>query len=543
MIDQAASPNAVQHGSRPWWLSRALVLLALALLYGPTLVSLWQGPWQDDRHSHGSVLTLIAAWLFVHSLSRRDPDRLALERPEPVLGGLSLLLGLALHVVGRSQSFLALETLSLIPVSAGLVLFMGGRPLLRSLAFCHVFMLFLVPLPDSMVDGLMQPMKLAVSWVVEHVLWMAGYPVARSGVILSLPPYQLLVADACSGVTSLFMLEAVGLLYLNLVHHTSALRNVTLAIMIVPISFTANATRILVLALVTHHFGDIVAGGLFHSLSGLILFVPALVLIIGLDGLLRRLARSADAPVAPDEGEEALPPLSMGNRPWPVIGLQTAVLTLVLALVVTGLGRWMTPDPASAVQAPDLASAIPNRFGDWTVVENVHQIALAANDPGTKSQDQPYDQVVMRTYRNPAGQHVMMALAYAGAQQQDVKIHRPEVCYPAQGFTVTSLQPMALSDGPGVRMTTRGSGREELVLYWVRIDRTRTNSGLHARWIILTEGLKGRLIDGSLFRVSVALQSGQSREEAEQVLTTFVEDFHRAVASTEAGRAALPRFW
>lgn len=536
MIDRAVQPFASQHGSRPWWLPHALVLLALALLYGPTVVSLWQGPWQDDRHSHGSVLTVIAAWLFVHSLSRRDPARVALERPEPVLAGLALALGLVLHVVGRSQSFVALETLSLLPVSMGLVLLMGGRYLLRSLAFCHVFMLFLVPLPDSMVDGLMQPMKLAVSWVVEHVLWLAGYPVARSGVILSLPPYQLLVADACSGVTSLFMLEAVGLLYLNLVHHTSALRNVTLALMIVPISFTANAIRILVLALVTHYYGDLVAGGLFHSLSGLILFVPALVLIIGLDGLLRRLARTPDEP-------ESLPALSMGHSPWPTMPWQAAVAVLLLAVAVTATGRWMVPDPASAVQAPDLASAVPNRFGEWAAVENAHQIALATNDPGAKSQDQPYDQVVMRTYRGPAGQHVMMALAYADAQQQDVKIHRPEVCYPAQGFTVTSLQAMTFPDGPGVRMTTSGRGREELVLYWVRIDRTRTNSGFHARWIILKEGLKGRLIDGSLFRVSVILQPGQSRQEAEQVLITFVQDFHQAVAATPAGRAALPRFW
>lgn len=524
-----------------WALSHVLLLLISLTLYGPTLVSLWQGPWQDERHSHGPILMLITVWLYFHALSRRDASLIARERAEPFLGSLSLLLGLFLHVVGRSQSFVALETMSLVPVSMGIVLFMGGRPLLRSLAFCHVFILFWVPLPDSLVDGLIQPLKLAVSWSVEQILWMAGFAVARSGVILSIPPYRLLVADACSGVTSLFMLEAVGLLYLNLVHHTSPLRNVTLALMIIPISFASNVIRILILALVTHYLGDLVAGGIFHKLSGVILFVPALVLIIGLDGLLRRWSKPVPTPQA--DRADALPALSMGRSPWPVLPRSMGLLVLLLALTSTAMGRWMTPDPALIDKAPDLASVVPGRFGVWAAVAETPQIALAAIDADDKSKSQPYDQIVMRTYRNNAGQQVMMALAYAGAQQQDVKIHRPEVCYPAQGYTVTSLAPMTLPDGPAMRMTSKGAGREELVVYWVRIDRTRTNSGLRARWLILTEGMKGRLIDGSLFRVSVLMQAGQSQAQAEAVLKTFIQDFHQAVAGTQAGRVALPRFW
>lgn len=90
-------------------------------------------------------------------------------------------------------------------------------------------MLFMVPLPGVVVDSLTQPMKIAVSYVAEQLMHAAGYPVARSGVILQVGQYQLLVADACAGLQTLFVLEAMGLLYLNLVRHQSLARNVTVA--------------------------------------------------------------------------------------------------------------------------------------------------------------------------------------------------------------------------------------------------------------------------------------------------------------------------
>jgi exosortase/archaeosortase family protein len=105
-------------------------------------------------------------------------------------------------------------------------------------------------------------------------------------VILTVGPYQLLVADACAGLNSLFTLEALGLLYLNLMNYTSALRNLMLAVLIVPISFAANVTRVVILVLVTYHFGDEAGQGFVHGFAGMVLFMVALVLILFTDSLL-----------------------------------------------------------------------------------------------------------------------------------------------------------------------------------------------------------------------------------------------------------------
>jgi len=98
------------------------------------------------------------------------------------------------------------------------------------------------------------------------------------------------VADACAGMRTLFMLEAMGIFYLNVVRHSSMLRNVMLALLIVPISFLANMLRVLFLALLTYHFGDEVGQGYLHGFAGIVLFVIALVLTISTDGFLRWIA-------------------------------------------------------------------------------------------------------------------------------------------------------------------------------------------------------------------------------------------------------------
>jgi exosortase/archaeosortase family protein len=79
-----------------------------------------------------------------------------------------------------------------------------------------------------------------------------------------------------------------------MVRHGSFLRNVGLALLIVPISFTANIIRVMTLTLITYHFGDAAGQGFLHGFAGMVLFISALLLIIGVDTLLRGAARSRD---------------------------------------------------------------------------------------------------------------------------------------------------------------------------------------------------------------------------------------------------------
>jgi exosortase B len=269
------------------WLAWALLAGALAVVYGPTLADLFHGPWSTDANAHGPIVLVVSTWFLVHKARQLAADPGLSLRPKPIAGWLVLGFGALAYAVGRSQALISLEVGSLVPVIVGSVLLLFGGAVAKRLWFAFFFMLFMVPLPGSLVDTVTAPMKMVVSIGAEWLLHQAGYPVARAGVVLSIGQYQLLVADACAGLNSLFTLEALGLLYMNVMRHSSVVRNVVLALLIVPISFAANVIRVVVLALVTYHMGDAAGQGFLHDFSGIVLFLSALMLIISLDSLLR----------------------------------------------------------------------------------------------------------------------------------------------------------------------------------------------------------------------------------------------------------------
>ncbi|PTT74986.1 exosortase B [Pelomonas sp. HMWF004] len=269
----------------PW----LLLASALALLYVPTFTELAKTLWSTDQNSHGPIVLAMAAWFFWFQGHRIAQDA-TIQRSSWPLGWLVIALGLAMYVLGQSQGIHLLSMGSLLPVMLGVVLVYFGTQVAGKLWFAFFFLFFAVPLPGAVVDTLTHPMKIGVSWASEHLLWQFGIPVSRAGVVLNVGQYQLLVADACAGLNSLFTLEALGLMYMNIRRHESALRNTLLAVLIVPISFTANVIRVIVLCLITYYLGDAAGQGFLHTFSGMVLFISALLLVIATDGLLRRLS-------------------------------------------------------------------------------------------------------------------------------------------------------------------------------------------------------------------------------------------------------------
>lgn len=283
LAGSATSANFV-----PWLIAGA----GLLAMYVPTFWDLMHGIWSTDQQGHGPIVLGIGLWL----LWRKWPDVRALpSQPARGAGWAVFVIGLLFYLVGRSQEILLFEVGALIWLIVAITLLLSGARAISHLWFGLFFLLFMIPLPGAVVDALTQPMKLAVSYVSEFVLHGVGYPISRTGVVLQVGQYQLLVADACAGLHTLFTLEALGLLYLNLVRHESVARNVTLAVLIVPISFTANVIRVMVLTLITYHFGDEAGQGFLHGFAGMVLFMAALLLIIGTDTLLRWVVAHRDA--------------------------------------------------------------------------------------------------------------------------------------------------------------------------------------------------------------------------------------------------------
>ena len=265
------------------WVVFGLLVAGIALLYVPAYLDLARTIWATDEQGHGPIILVVSLWLL---WIKRHELAAVPARPLPWLGWPIVVFALLLYALGNSQDIIMFEISAQIVLLIGLLLLFRGMRVLRLAWFPLFFMIFMIPLPEALVAAVTAPLKSAVSAVASDLLYQLGYPVGRSGVVMTVGPYQLLVADACAGLNSMFTLEALGMLYMNLMKYTSVTRNVALAVLLVPTAFMANIVRVMILVLVTYHFGDEAGQGFVHGFAGMVLFMVALGFMLVLDKLL-----------------------------------------------------------------------------------------------------------------------------------------------------------------------------------------------------------------------------------------------------------------
>jgi len=278
----------------PW----VIALAGFAAMYVPVYWWAAHGIWQSEDHGHGPIVLAVLLWLF---WSKREAIAAAPSRPS-MLGWLVFVAGLVMYLLGRAFEISIFEFASQIPVVAGLLLLLKGTPTLRALWFPVLYFIFMVPLPGILVDAITGPLKQWIATVVTNLLYDVGYPIARTGVMITIGQYQLQVADACSGLHSMFSLTALGTLFMYIMNRKSMLHNAVMLASILPIAFASNVVRVIVLVLITYHFGDEAGQGFLHGAAGMVLMLVALIIFFMLDALLAlllRSRRSGEPPAAP----------------------------------------------------------------------------------------------------------------------------------------------------------------------------------------------------------------------------------------------------
>jgi exosortase B len=266
----------------PSRLTWAVLAAAVAVLVIPSYVDIYRVFWRVERGAQGPVILAVITWLIWRE--RGAMRRFAAH--SPLLPGLALLAaGIVFYVLGRSQSIYSLEVVAQIPVLLGIASLLWGAQGVRRLWFPLALLAFAVPIPGSLLDPLLLPLKDWVSVTVDNLLHFLGYPIARTGVLLTIGSYRLLIADACSGLNSMVALSGVGLLYVYLAAHLGRARNVALLAGILPIAFAANIVRVLLLVLITYYNGE-AAGRTFHDYAGVLEVLLAFGAFFALDRLL-----------------------------------------------------------------------------------------------------------------------------------------------------------------------------------------------------------------------------------------------------------------
>ena len=181
-------------------------------------------------------------------------------------------------------------------------------------------------------------------------------------------------------------------------------------------------------------------------------------------------------------------------------------LLLLLMLVAAGLSYSLSPRTkiADSNAQINLSQLIPEQFGDWRM--DTFAAVQVVNPQQEAFLSTIYSQTLSRTYIHTTGRRIMLSLAYGGDQSHDTQIHKPEVCYPAQGFrikrTSKALVPIKQGEIPVMRVVAELGNRHEPVTYWIRVGDTLVRGSIEQNLARIRLGLDGYIPDGILFRVS-----------------------------------------
>lgn len=150
-----------------------------------------------------------------------------------------------------------------------------------------------------------------------------------------------------------------------------------------------------------------------------------------------------------------------------------------------------------------LDDLVPKAIGPWRF-DSASGLVLP---PADQLRDAIYSQLLTRTYVHGNMGSVMLLIAYSGAQDGTVQIHRPEVCYPASGYRLTRVAQHELSLAPGIAVPARAitaetEVRREQLIYWTRLGRHFPTRWIEQRTAVAAENFAGTIPDGVLVRVS-----------------------------------------
>jgi exosortase len=257
-------------------------LLALAI---PTLIFVADSTWSTEQGTHGPIILATGLWLLWH----KRASVMHLVDPPPAWRGIALFAVLVpVYAISRITQIVEIEGYAMYALALAAVYWIAGGRFIRALAFPLFYLAFVFPPPDTVIYAATLPVKIAIAKGAIGLLQFLGYPIGGSGVSIQIGQYQLLVAAACSGLNSIVTLSALALFSIYLMHQGRRRHQLLLILFVLPVAIAANFLRVLILILLTYHFGEAVAQSFLHDLAGITMFGLSIGMLYLVDRLLGR---------------------------------------------------------------------------------------------------------------------------------------------------------------------------------------------------------------------------------------------------------------
>ena len=535
-----------------------MLLGVLALPMLGWLRYMLDSPTQDM--GHGWVVPLFSLFLVW-----RQRRALATDAGPPSLAGALLCLPLlALLWLGERGDQPRLSQIAVYGLLWTIPYACFGRCLARRLLFPVAFLVFTVPL--GFLDFFTVRLRLATAWISALLLNGSGIPVMRVGTglhCLSGGGFALDVADPCSGLRSIYALAALTAAYAYLTLRARWRRWMLFA-SAVPLAMLGNMTRIFTIALVAKFFGMRIGTGFYHDYSGYLVFVVGTLLMIQTGAWIARLGRPQDANVPPAAASSpaAAPYAAPSWRAW--AGL--AIVPLAMVVMLAALRRLPPPElEAQTFLAAHLPELPGYRLAMPWHCQNEQCRKVADNldaDPATGRPPAcpdcggvmdlisygeraylPADTLFLKgNYYDVFGDRLHVSVVVNGASRRS--IHRPELCLPAQGFSIERIRSRELPDGNGGRLNVKVvdlrrslAGQQQRIgqVYFFVSARRQTAS----HYVRILVSIRDRALYNRVTRwamVAIVVDSAFNTPERRDALESFIRELSAALRNT-ASRA------
>ncbi len=495
----------------PQWQAAGLLLL-IAGLYASILWHLllqWVGPHSDPNFQHGIFVPLFALFVLW-----QDRKKLASIPPSPSWAGFPLVyLSLLMLLLGVLGAELFFSRVSLLILLAGLIILFKGWRFFRAVLFPWAFLILMIPIPTLLINQVTFPLQLLASQLATGLLELVGVPVLRQGNVITLAAMPLNVAEACSGIRSLLTLVTLAIIYGYLMETRMWVR-VVLVCAAVPIAVIANSFRIFGTGLLVQNGHPDLAEGFFHSFSGWLIFVVALLLLFAVHRVIALIGKSSAvaprglAPVHVPVHIEAQPAgefrMKSGSFRFGIV----AVPMLATAIIVQAHARTEYSPPREPL------SSLPLQIDGWTGTDD------------TLDQDTldilGHPEYILRDYQDSsqAQPWINLFIPYYASQKAGDTIHSPHHCLPGAGWVPTSREIVQLNRPDGSPfpvnryVITRGEERQ-LVLYWFQAHGREVASEYWAKYYLIYDSVRMNRSDGGLVRLLTPMLDGESADAAQ----------------------------
>jgi len=264
----------MQAAFRKKYFHLGVITTCLVVMYYDVIAAMITDWSTNDNYSHGFLIPFISGYLIW-----RDKNNLSKIPIQPTNAGLFFLGGgLSLFVVSHIGAEFFTMRLSILIVLLGLAIFIGGWKLAKSLSLPVGYLIFMIPLPGIIWNKIAFPLKLFATKISVTAIESLGIPVFRDGNIIQLANTSLEVVDACSGLRSLTSLLALSAAFALVSQHSKG-RKCVLFFSAVPIAILLNIFRLSITAVLAQYFGEQVAQGFLHEISGILVFALAFMLL------------------------------------------------------------------------------------------------------------------------------------------------------------------------------------------------------------------------------------------------------------------------